>query len=150
MLKILQIADNIDNSLKLDPSQLTGDAVVDMKSTYVRGFQAGLAATIGSNGFAKISGAADSVLGLIVNDAEGFAHENTPAIASGIVPVLTGGLVWSDQVAGDVQSGAKVYVVDGGKVSATAPSADAIPFGICTEGNAATDGPITFRFGTKF
>lgn len=149
MLKILQISDNIDTSLRLDPAELTGDAIVDMKSPYITGFKAGMGVTIGIDGYVAIAADGNGVIGLVVNDAEGVSFENTPAVASGIIPAITGGLVHTDMVRGDVAVGTHVYMVNG-KVQSDPVDAGNPSFGLVMEGNTVTDGPITYRFSASF
>lgn len=149
MFKILQISDNVDNSCMFDPSKLTGDAIADMSLPYVRQFVAGSGVTIGADGYVKLATDDDTTIGFTMLDAWGIAFENTPALASGILAAVTGGMAETDNVDGDVVNGARLYVKDG-KVTATAPTATARAMGICTVGNTVAGGAIEYRFSTAY
>lgn len=147
MLKILQISDNLDGTtMKLDPAQLSGDAVADITTSYIQGLISGKALTIGADGYVAFADAGTSVLGLLVDDAKGVAFDNTPALATGLLTVITAGLVESDQIEGSFVAGDKVYA-KGGLLTATAPDTNALPFGVCTVGTSADYPVVQFRFG---
>ena len=155
MLKIDYIFGASDNGFPLDKSKLTGDVAVDSKSEYVSSLVAGKVAALDGNGNIKLcDGASDFAEGFIINDASGYFMENTPALASGVVPVLVGGgICETDQVVEtDIKPGDKLYVGTGdnaGLLTKNDPTGDdknGQVFAIARSGNSAANQTIKVRF----
>jgi len=155
MLKIDHVFGTSDSGFTLDPSELTGDINVDSRSAYVNQFVGGRLATLDADGYIKLAdGATDEfVEGFIINDAAGYEFENTPAIASGKLPLLCGGgLVETDQVVEDnIKAGDKLYIGTGanaGLLTKVDPTGNGtgIVFAIARGANSASNKTVKVQF----
>ena len=147
MLKIIYTYGGTD-SLDLNQSNLTGDATVDRNSDYVRGLVAGRLVQLDADGKVELADGSKFVEGFIINDASGYEFENIPALASGKVPVITGGgVVVTDQVEeDDIVIGDALYVKAGGLLTKTKPSETSVVFAYARTSNSASDKSLTVRF----
>jgi len=149
MLNIKGVFGGSDNGFTLDGSKLTGDVAEDSRSEYVGQFVGGRLASIGSDGFIKLTeGDKDYAEGFIINDASGYFMENTPALASGIVTVLCGGgVVLTDQVVEeDIAAGDKLYAGKEGNAGLVTKTETGSAIGVARTGNSASDKTIELRF----
>lgn len=150
MLKIINVYGGTDSTIKLNQTNLTGNVAEDRNSDYVRSLVAGRLVSLDANGFVKLANGADFVEGFIINDASGYEFENVPALASGIVTVITGGgVVITDQVIDDnIVVGDKLYVSNGmiTKVDPTGDDANGTVIGYARTANSANDKSLTVRF----
>lgn len=148
MLKIINSYGGTDSTVKLDQTGLTGDVTVDRNSDYVRSLVGGRVVTLDASGSVQLAEDTDFVEGFIVNDASGYEFENIPALASGIVTILTGGgVVITDQVVeSNVVVGDKLYAKGGMLSKVPTDASTAIVFGYARTANSASDKSLTVRF----
>lgn len=147
MLKQLYLYGSSDSEFDLDPALLAGDLDTIRAGTIIQGLKAGRLATVNDKGYVRLAVKTDYVPGFIINDAAGYSFENTPAIASGKVPLLSGGgLVETDQVVeGDIKAGTPLYVGADGMVTKVKAS-DSVQLGISRSENSATDKTLRVQF----
>lgn len=128
MLKILH--KGLQFNAPLDTTGFSGDAVADATLASVLALKGGRTASIEAAGVGLCDAAAsDHFDGFIINDVAGYSYENKPALASGIVPLITGPcVVVTDQIkaADTFAIGDLVYAAGGadkGLVTKTVPGA---------------------------
>jgi len=153
MLNILYIYGAKDSDFEINPSNLAGDLGTVRASAAIQALKGGRLATIGADGYVKLAVNGDSKAGFIINDAAGYEFENTPAIASGKLPLLCGGgLVETDQVVEDnIKAGDKLYIGTGantGLLTKVDPTKDktGTVFAIARGTNSASNKTVKVQF----
>lgn len=154
MLTILYVFGAQDTTLPLDPDGFTGDPIVDRDLAYVQGLVAGRAVQQDSDGYAQLADGArgsskyKGIEGVIINDAAGNAFENWPALASMLCPIVTGGLIETDQVVDtDVTYGDPLYVgtsTNVGLFTTTDPGTSVV-VGVARSENSVSDKTLRIR-----
>jgi hypothetical protein len=150
MIKAMYILGAVDGTLPLDQSKLTGDLSTDKKSTYIQGLVAGRVVSLDENGNVQLASDGDTDFGLLTVDADGYDFQNIPALASGKVAALIGGVVAiTDQVVEtDIKPRDLLYIGTGdnkGLLTKTKPSDTSVPVATARTANNASDKSVTIK-----
>ena len=148
MLNILYINGSRDSEFEINPAHLVGGIGAVRASANIQKLKAGRVATVGADGYVKVAGDDDAQFaGFIINDAAGYEFENTPAIASGKLPLLIGGgLVETDQVKEtDIKPGDQLYIGDNGVLTKTKGTLKNV-FGLARSANSAANKLVRVQF----
>lgn len=134
-------------TLPLDGAQLVGDPMVVAKSAYLTALVAGKAVSINSSGNVILANDTTPVFGILQENASpDNIFENTPAIGSGVVAVIAGGIVDTDQVVETNLATNDVLYALNGLLTKTAPSGTAKKVGVVIKGNSASDKTTQIMF----
>lgn len=140
MIEIRQLMGKVD-SVAINPSNLTGDAIVDNQSAFMKSIVSGGVATVDADGYILPGSESEFAIGIFVANAAANPLENYPASASGLIGVIIGGaLVVTDQVSeGNISAGTLLYSGANGNFTSTAPSDTARAVGIARSKNSSAD-----------
>jgi hypothetical protein len=146
MVTINQLFNGLIN-VQLDPAQLAGDPMVVSKSAYLTAFVAGKAISVDTNGYAVLASDTAPFLGILQeNGSPDNIFENTPAIGSGYVSVIAGGVLDTDQVVETSLAVKDVLYANNGLLTKTAPSGSAKKVAVVLKGNSASDKTTKIMF----
>ena len=155
MLRILYVYGAQDTTLPLDQTSFTGDPMVDRLLTYIQNLDAGCCVQQDTSGYIALADGSRAtyyrgIEGVIINDAAGNEFENWPALASGLVPVVTLGLIETDKVVEtNITYGTILYAgtsTNVGLFTSTAPQSGVlVPAGVARSANSASDKTTRIR-----
>ena len=154
-MRYLYVNGSIDSTVQLPDSKIELSPEEFVADANVQAMKAGKIVTIDANGKIKLcdADAGNKSIGVLVNDVAGYHYENIPALASGVVPFMTGGgLIETDQIVDEtVTPGALLYCAGGAnaglftKTASTATGANTDVVGIARTGNSTADKTVRIQ-----